>query len=195
MTGGSGAALLATTYGVLDFTLPAAVPASSEWHHVTYVYRNVPIDTIDYYVDGVLAGSRTGTAGMNDTTTDFNIGSIGLDGNLQAFFGKIDDLRVYDNELTSADIEEIMAATPEVELRILSISYDGTDVRFTFPSKPGRLYVIERSFIGLPARPLIDWEELDDSYSGDLGETTTFTDSTVPVGTGRVFYRVSLAPF
>ena len=193
--GGEGTPLLATTYGVLDFDSPApSVPTAGEWHHVAYVFRGSPVDTIEYFVDGVSVGSATGTAGLNDTTEDFAIGTIGLDGNLQAFHGKIDDLRVYDIELGGAEITEVMNSAGAPDLRIAEITYDGSQVEFSWwPTSPGRQYILERSFLDPGARPLVDWEELTDDYeAAATGDVTTYTD-TLPAGTERVFYRVKEA--
>jgi len=194
-----GTALLATTYGRLDYLSPEiSRPALGEWHHVAYVYRNNPIDEVEFFVDGVSVGTTptTGPTGMIDSTTGFAIGGIALPENPQNFFGKLDDLRIYDVELSNDDIIALANAVAlDGEIQIVSTQHLGDSFELTWNSLPGRSYAVSRSYddpiSGLSA--LVTWEELDDSVSA-TGDTTTYTDSNLPAGIKRVFYRVSNAP-
>jgi hypothetical protein len=114
--------LLGTTYGIVDY-YPAdgSAPAFGAWHHFAYVFRNNPINRIDYYIDGALVESvtRPQTGMKQDTTIGFAIGAIGapsgpaLDQS-QYFDGRIDDLRIYDRELAAANIADLYASAPQL---------------------------------------------------------------------------------
>jgi hypothetical protein len=109
----NGDLLMSTTYGIIDMWLDPSPPTpDNEWTHWAYVYRNNggAIAT-DYYIDGVLAGSSTPTNEflINKTDQDYAIGSLGLDTYPQDFNGTIDDLRIYDTELTAEEIAELVS--------------------------------------------------------------------------------------
>ena len=73
---------------------------------------------------------------------------------------------------------------------------DGTEVNLTWASRPGRIYLIERSedmendaddsnrdgIVGF-------WEEVDDGVESE-GETTTFTDE-IPEDSKKMFWRIT----
>ncbi|MCA9186630.1 MAG: LamG domain-containing protein, partial [Planctomycetales bacterium] len=100
---------ISTTYGIVDMH-QGTTALDGLWHHVAYVFRNNggTIST-DYYLDGGLVGTTDATQGfpMNNTTSPYAIGRLGLGTALQYFNGSIDDLRVYDNELSALDVQEI----------------------------------------------------------------------------------------
>ncbi|MDA7917975.1 choice-of-anchor D domain-containing protein [bacterium] len=199
--GVDGSSLLATTYGRIDYLSPdISKPATGEWHHLAYVYRNSPIDEVEYFVDGVSVGNRTtagATTGMIDSATGFAIGGIAIPGNPQNFFGKIDDLRIYEVELTNDEIVELAnTSSGGGRFQIIETSHKGTSFDLTWNSLSGRRYVVERSFDDpiSGSTALKTWEELDDDVLASDGATTTYTDLNLPTGVGRVFYRVSEAP-
>jgi len=112
--GMSGESLFGTTYGVRDFNADSNDLTVGTWHHVAYVFRPAA-GQIRFYVDGSFITTKSGTSGLNNTTTDFIIGGIALPGNGQWFQGRIDDFRIYDNELPFAEISDL--ASP-VEIKI-----------------------------------------------------------------------------
>ena len=101
---------ISTTYGVVDMQAPVSA-LDGEWHHLSYVMKNDggAIAT-DYYVDGVLTGSATpgNPFGITGTTNDYAIGRLGLSTAVQYFNGSIDDLRIYDHELTAGEIQALV---------------------------------------------------------------------------------------
>lgn len=106
-------ALIATTMGRADYLAPnASAPAAGSWHHYAYVFRNVPVNRVDFYIDGVLTNSLTSaTTGFNDATTvGFAIGALGRSNAMESFDGLLDDLRIYDRELGAANILDIYNA-------------------------------------------------------------------------------------
>jgi hypothetical protein len=111
----ASATLVATAYGKVDY-LPAAnsAPAAGAWHHYAYIFRNVPVSRVDFYVDGALASSKTGApAGVTDATTvGFAIGALGRSTAVEGFDGRLDDLRIYDRELTSGNILDLYNGAP-----------------------------------------------------------------------------------
>ena len=73
---------------------------------------------------------------------------------------------------------------PEPDFKILSITAPAAgSISLTFESNAGDSYRIQRS------TALSGWTTLAGSITG-LAGTTTATDSTVPAGATRVFYRI-----
>ena len=114
--GTSGAATFATTYGRADFNSDVDSIVAGAWKHVAYVYRPAA-GQIRFYIDGDLVATKSGASAMNNTSTGFIIGGIALPGNGQWFDGRIDDLRIYDNELDTAEIAALASpgTTPTIE--------------------------------------------------------------------------------
>ncbi|GAA5118651.1 choice-of-anchor D domain-containing protein [Luteolibacter yonseiensis] len=107
--------LAATTYGKVDYLTPAnSAPVAGAWHHYAYVFRQVPVNRIDFYVDGVLAGSQTSNnSGFNDASTiGFAIGALGRTASFEGFDGRLDDLRIYDRELQAANVSDLYTSAP-----------------------------------------------------------------------------------
>lgn len=107
--------LVGTTYGKVDYLAPAnSAPAAGAWHHYAYVFRNAPVNRIDFYVDAVLVSSLTTTnTGFNDaSTTGFAIGALGRSGAFEGFDGRLDDLRIYDRELLADNIADLYNSAP-----------------------------------------------------------------------------------
>ncbi len=111
---------ISTTYGVVDMQANTSI-LDGQWHHVAYVMRNDggAIAT-DYYADGVLeASAMPGNGfGITSTTADYAIGRLGLPTALQYFNGSIDELEIYNNELSGA---EIQALVPEPSACLLAL--------------------------------------------------------------------------
>lgn len=112
--GTSGSSLFGTTYGVADFNADSNDLVAGAWHHVAYVFRPAA-GQIRFYIDGSFITTKAGSSGMNNTSSNFIIGGIALPGNGQWFQGRIDDLRIYDNELPFAEISEL-ANPVEIEI-------------------------------------------------------------------------------
>ena len=108
--GTSGDNMLATTYGKVDHPTAVAVP-SSGYQHVAYTFTfngTGQIDAVRFYLNGVLAATvDPATDGMNKTTSgSMTIGNLNLPGNLQGWVGRIDDLRIYNQELSANRIAQ-----------------------------------------------------------------------------------------
>lgn len=96
----------------------ALVNDSSTWYHVAWTYSAAP-GTQEIFVNGVLVATDTGKGAISGGGTELAIGWTGRDSN-DAFNGKIDDVRIYDNVLSQA---EIAALIPEPSvLGIIALS-------------------------------------------------------------------------
>ena len=89
--------------------LPVTDPNLSGWHHYAFT-KNSADETQKIYVDGELMGSNTDASRpiseLASAAQYLNIGCIFYDasGTSKYFDGKIDDVRVYDYELSQAEI-------------------------------------------------------------------------------------------
>lgn len=111
----ASATLAAAAYGKVDYlTATGSAPGAGAWHHYAYIFRNVPVNRVDFYIDGTPAGSISGEpAGVNDATTvGFAIGALGKAGAVEGFDGRIDDLRIYDRELAARNILDLYNSAP-----------------------------------------------------------------------------------
>jgi hypothetical protein len=108
--------LVGTTYGKVDYLSPVnSAPALGTWHHYAYVFRNVPVNRLDAYIDGVLVDSRSTIAntGFNDASTvGFAIGALGRSTAFEGFAGRLDDLRIYNRELAGSNVADIFNSAP-----------------------------------------------------------------------------------
>jgi hypothetical protein len=74
---------------------------NSAWHHVV-VSRNASSGLMKIYVDGVLDSSGTGPTGTKSAPDRLTLGS--LQTNLNYFQGEMADFRIYDREISVADV-------------------------------------------------------------------------------------------
>ena len=185
--------LLATTYNIFDYYGPLDVfPQQAEWHHVAYVFNGSPTNAVSYYIDGVLIGTTTGNAGLNDTTApSYAIGGAG--GLAQEWFdGSLDDLRIYGTELNAGEIGELFAlgtAGPPPQLRVTAVDrVTATRLRIEFSGAPNSPHVVKSSpdlataiFTG-EVTPAVDGLTTDGSGAGFVE-----IDIAVP---GRLFFQI-----
>ncbi len=85
---------------------PAVV--TGEWTHLTEVYSN---GEQKFYVDGELVGESEGELNLN-TANELLIGAGAneLDPHLFLFVGRIDDVRLYNRDLTEDEISKVMGS-------------------------------------------------------------------------------------
>ncbi len=90
-----------------DISAVSAVPVNDgNWHHVVAV---VGATTIQMYVDGVASGSPASHDGTPVTNNDpWLIGS--LQGTLEFFNGKIDEVRIYNRDISASEIKTLYNA-------------------------------------------------------------------------------------
>lgn len=91
------------------FTGWNADTVDKKWSHVGAVF-DVDTDTTHFYVDGYNIGSVTvAIASVGSGNGDFNIGAY--DNGSNDFLGQIDEVQIYDSELTAAQVNEAMYRT------------------------------------------------------------------------------------
>lgn len=95
--------LIFTTRGILDYPISVAYPAGS-WMHVAVVF-DANFDAT-FYLDGNLVGTVVGSAPSAAPVPDWTIGALehSVNGLIEVFDGRIDDIQVYDCALTPTDI-------------------------------------------------------------------------------------------
>lgn len=101
-------------------TLNGATIGDDTWHMVTVTYATAATG-LTFYLDGTLYGTATFSTGAPNTITTGNLGiAIGAgirevaasNGNAARFVaGLIDDVRIYDTELTAGDVQNLYLTT------------------------------------------------------------------------------------
>ena len=176
-------------------TLPGGAVLTNTWTHIAMSYDSLT-ETKSIYLDGVLAASESAPNqySPNGTveTENLHIGSGQDDGNNFWFAGSIDDVGLFRVALTEEEINTIITsgvagftgAARDLVITDLAFGPNDGEVTITFDSVDNANYLIERS------NDLVTWEELTDNHASQ-GETTTFTDFSLPAATRQIFYRVS----
>ncbi len=89
--------------------------AVNDWQHVTYVYDS-DAKEVSFYINGVLDCTKAAGAGEVNALTDLIIGRHKNGGNDPlAMKGLVDELRVYEKEVTADEAAAIYAYTTPVE--------------------------------------------------------------------------------
>ncbi|MFT7171857.1 MAG: hypothetical protein ACI9NQ_000064 [Paracoccaceae bacterium] len=177
-------------------TLSGGAVTADTWTHVAMTFESAT-GTKSIWINGDLAASEEAPNQYSPNGTvemeSLHIGA-GQDNGLNFWFaGKIDDVALFRTALPESDIETIMTsgvagftgAARALEITDLDLGPNPGEVTIAFNSVDGASYIIERSTDLSPA----SWLELTDSHASE-GETTTFTDFSVPAGTTKLFYRV-----
>lgn len=91
--------------------------ADGEWHLLTGVYDQTSA-TMSIYIDGVLEGTAVGATTPSYATSDFLVGGItnNTDVNQGFYTGLIDDVRVYDHALSGSEVAALVPLPPSVTL-------------------------------------------------------------------------------
>jgi hypothetical protein len=89
----------------VDFTLIAASPPRAGWYHLAYTHQD---GVQRLFVDGTLIGTslRTLQTGNSDNLL---VGSFSAEFFPETFDGRIDELRIYDRVLNSAELQRLAA--------------------------------------------------------------------------------------
>lgn len=99
---------------------------ANRWVHLAVTFRRiVGVGTYSFYVNGKLISSKIGTGfGAGDT---LYIGKTETSGNSYGFYdGLIDDLRIYKQPLSAAEIQAIVRQAPRLNLHMDEDVADGT---------------------------------------------------------------------
>lgn len=95
-------------YGASSGIINTAVtPSLNAWHLFTYTFDGT---TNRLYIDGAQVGSSTNLPD-NATPDEVYIGYDGYQSDATQFTGKIDDVRIYDRTLTSAEVAALYSVT------------------------------------------------------------------------------------
>ena len=95
-----------------------AIP-NEEWHHVAITYDG---STVSIFIDGVLDNSAASTAPLS-TTDSFFIGAAGKNAPTQFFMGNIDEVRIWDTNLSESQLRFIMNQEIEDNSNFVNGSY------------------------------------------------------------------------
>ena len=186
----------------------ASAVTTGTWSHIAITYDSAT-NTKNFYLDGTAISTTNPVAfSPNDSTRDDGLGHthededlhIGGGGDAGTSFrweGGIDDVGLFRVALSQEQIADIMengisgftgSGQPFRMLNLVFGPGDG-EITVTFTSTAGAVYAIERaSDMTANGTTPGSWEELTDDYDSQ-GETTSFTDTTVPAGATRLYYR------
>ncbi len=96
------------TGGINQFATPNAVN-DNRWHHLAYVYDQSATGAIAIYIDGVLAQRQNNTAAWSwGPAQEIELGRS-YDPFWRRFNGLMDDFRLYNRQLTPAEITAVVA--------------------------------------------------------------------------------------
>lgn len=183
------AGLRFTSYGVLDYNVNVALPATGTWFHVGMVMSDADVT---FFVNGEAVGTVThGTpaavnAAANNNWLIGRSGATGTGNPLEHFQGTLDELAVWNRELSAADfrslyqkgLAELNLLTPDPQT--VTITIDGvddppTDLIFTVNDTSGQVVtsVLEGQTISVngsftdpdpqPVTLTVDWGNGDTS--------------------------------
>jgi MSHA biogenesis protein MshQ len=99
------------TTGGRTYVIGTVSPIQGQWQYVTGTYDGA---TLRVYVNGVLAGSvaKTGNLVARTSAMPINIGRWAYSSqNFRAFNGLLDEVRIYNEALTPAQIASVMSQT------------------------------------------------------------------------------------
>jgi hypothetical protein len=147
------AGLRFTSYGVLDYNINTTLPATGEWFHVGMVMSDADVT---FFVNGEAVGTVAhGTpaavnASVNNNWLIGRSGATGTGNPLEQFQGTLDELAVWNRELSAADFQalyqkglaELGLLTPAPQT--VTIIVDGvddppTDLAFTVNDTSGQI--------------------------------------------------------
>ena len=177
---------------------PAAT-ADDRWWHLAISYDSAT-DTKRLYADGELvasdnvaeSGSTQYSPNGSSGREPLHIGAGQDDGSGDFFDGEIDDVALFRVALSEAEIQTIMnqgvarfiAAGRPFQITQVEVAPAGNALTLLWNSEPDTDYAVDRS-TDLNAI----WLEIEESVPA-TGTATAYTDSELPEGEGRVFYRV-----
>ncbi len=104
-----GNAYIANDSGV-NTPIAVSVPADNSWHHFVYTF-DLPTQTHRIYIDSKLFQSASNLSGSYGNISKINLGIYDANwcGANHAMTGLIDDVRIYEQALSSAQIKKLYA--------------------------------------------------------------------------------------
>ncbi|MCF8295896.1 MAG: hypothetical protein K9I34_07510, partial [Bacteroidales bacterium] len=126
------AGLNGTSYDRIN-KLANAEDFKGKWNHWVFT-KNAPTGSMKIYLNGQLWHSGTGKTYQMAGITSFNIGSSTSKSGF--YTGKLDELSIWNRELTQAEIQELMLHKPNQLSSLTGLlayySFDDTDEAFSF---------------------------------------------------------------
>ena len=113
--GTNGTGLRFTTLGAQDFNQGSDLVAGT-WYHLAVTVNN---DAIDFYQNGNLIGSQTATVNYIEEAAGFEVKLGGKSTAAENMFGRLDDVKLYDNVLSASEIISAAAFVPEPSALVL----------------------------------------------------------------------------
>ena len=129
VAGGSGNGLIVVqTDGGLVFIQQGSVTAfdsaanisDNKWHHLAIVYNQSASGGIALYVDGILDTTNAAANLAWDPTQEVELG-LSHDSFWRAYNGLMDDVRIYNRELTQAEIASVHSSNALVDTNALQL--------------------------------------------------------------------------
>ncbi len=101
-------------FDILESERTASGLPTNEWVHLVAVYEN---NAMKVYLNGELLINdfRSTTGGLPNSESDLTIGNTGYNGYIWGFNGLIDDFRLYNRDLSQAEVQQIYNYIPPTE--------------------------------------------------------------------------------
>jgi len=163
------------------------------WHHIAAVGNGT---NLKVYVDGVLVVSGgTVTDSYGSSSSGFNIGGGGVwDAAGNWLEGQIDDVRVYDKELTADEVKETMRGDPLVAWDPSPVNGSTPDIDSVLPLSwsPGDKASQHDVYFGTDKAAVEDADASDTSgtYRGSQSDTSYTPPEGVEWGSGPYYWRI-----
>jgi len=117
--------------GIQDDAMAAYTLPINTWSHLCATYSGA--QTAEFYVNGQKLGTpawigSSNTLALNTTSGSLVIGAVNNTNNLFYWNGKIDDVRIYNNALTAAQIRQLATQVPSGLVARYDFNGDANDV-------------------------------------------------------------------
>ncbi len=90
--------------GVTNGTLLASSPSAGGWHHLAGTYDGA---LISLFIDGQLAAQHSASGPLASTVDSLAIGGRPSGGPIYAFYGVVDDVRIYSSALSADQVSQL----------------------------------------------------------------------------------------
>ncbi len=90
--------------GVTSGTLSTSAPSANSWHHLAATYNGA---LMSLYIDGQLAAQQSASGPLATTSDPLAIGERPSGGPVFAFYGVIDDVRIYGTALSASQVTQL----------------------------------------------------------------------------------------
>lgn len=183
------------TVGWDDINGPAV--QTGTWTHLAITY-DATTDIKTLWVNGAAAAiddtRNAPTLYTPNYSQALHIGAGDDTGMGFPFDGKIDDVALYKKALSQAEIQSIMTngvspppASADYDITSLVLGPLAGQVTLTWESTATATYTVQRS------ATLSNWTDLTPNVLA-VGPTTTYTDTTLPANTTKIYYRIKRLP-